>query len=118
MQLTPKAGLLSATCLDLISVSVVMGSRPQFSARARGTDSRASAKERNAYCSIVLMLSASLETAIAQEISEAPPPYTILLSLTRFRTTHSASCIERLASSMIILVPPRRKIVTALLFLH
>ena len=41
-----------------------------------------------------------------------------LLSLTRFLTTQSASCINRLASSMIILVPPRKKIVTALEFLH
>merc|ERR1719175_596940 len=118
MQFTPRAGLLSDTCLLLMSVRVRIGSRPQFSARASGTDSRASANARKAYCSIVLMLSASLETAIAQEISAAPPPYTTRLSLTRFLTTQSASCIDLFASSTIILVPPRRKMVTALELAH
>merc|ERR1712228_59176 len=64
------------------------------------------------------MLYAYLETARAQLISEAPTPYTTLLSLTRFLTTHRASCILLLASSMIILVPPLRKMVTALLLAH
>ena len=118
MQLTPRAGLFSATCLDLISVRVWMGAIPQFSARARGICSNASAKALNAYCSMVLMLSASLDTATAQLISAAPPPYTTLLSRTRFLTTHRASCMDLLASSMIILVPPLRKIVTALLLAH
>merc|ERR1719431_2410355 len=118
MQFTPRAGLFSVTCLLLISVRVRIGSRPQFSARARGTDSKASAKARKAYCSMVLILSASFDTAIAQEISAAPPPYTTRLSRTRLRTTQRASCIDRLASSMIILVPPRRKMVTAFELAH
>merc|ERR1719486_1128497 len=118
MQLTPSAGLFSDTCLALISESVWMGARPQFSARARGICSSASAKALNAYCSMVLMLSASLDTASAQLISAAPPPYTTRLSLTRFLTTQRASCMDLLASSMIILVPPLRKMVTALLLAH
>ena len=60
LQLTPKAALFWATWLALISVNVLIGSRPEFSAKAKGTASRASAKARNAYCSIVLILSASL----------------------------------------------------------
>merc|ERR1719447_2573415 len=104
MQFTPRAGLFSVTCLLLISVRALIGSKPQFSARASGTDSRASAKARKAYCSMVLILSASFETAIAQEISAAPPPYTTRLSLTRFLTTQRASCIDRLASSMTIIL--------------
>ena len=35
-----------------------------------------------------------------------------------YLTTHKASCIDLFASSMIILVPPLRKIVTALEFAH
>merc|ERR1711971_551322 len=118
MQLTPRAGLDSATCLALISERVWMGARPQFSARARGICSKASANALKAYCSMVLMLSASLPTARAQLISAAPPPYTTLLSRTRFLTTQRASCMDLLASSMIILVPPLRKMVTALLLAH
>mmetsp|Transcript_35118 Transcript_35118/g.89761 ORF Transcript_35118/g.89761 Transcript_35118/m.89761 type:complete len:209 (-) Transcript_35118:679-1305(-) len=54
-------------------------------------------------------------TAMLHEVSAAPPPYTMRLSCTRLRTMHSASWIERLISSMIILLPPRTKMVTALL---
>jgi len=42
-----------------------------------------------------------LATATDAQISAAPPPYTTRLSLTRFRTTHRASCSARFASSMI-----------------
>ena len=49
----PNAGFFSATCLALQSESVWMGERPEFSARARGMLSRASANARNAYCSRV-----------------------------------------------------------------
>ena len=45
--------------------------------------------------------SAFFDTAIDAQISAAPPPYTTLLSLTRFRTTQRASCSALLASSMI-----------------
>jgi hypothetical protein len=51
MQSTPNLELFSRTCLDLISARVSMGLRPEFSARAMGTESRASAKARMAYCS-------------------------------------------------------------------
>ena len=45
--------------------------------------------------------SAALETATAQLISAAPPPYTTRSSTTRLRTTQRASCKARLASSTI-----------------
>merc|ERR1712138_177783 len=66
-----------------------------------------------AYCSGPVAASAALLTATLQAISAAPPPYTILLSLTRLRTTHIASCRLLLASSTIILLPPLTNTVTA-----
>jgi hypothetical protein len=45
--------------------------------------------------------SAALDTATAQLISAAPPPYTTRSSTTRLRTTQRASCNARLASSTI-----------------
>ena len=68
-----------------------MGERPEFSARAMGTASRASANARMAYCSRPGDLTAASSTAREQAISAAPPPYTTRLSLTRFRTTQRAS---------------------------
>ncbi len=50
--------------------------------------------------------------------SADPPPYTILLSLTRFLTTHNASCNDLYASSHTILLPPLTTTVTALVFLQ
>lgn len=84
-----------------MSASVSIGARPEFSASASGTASSAVANERIAYCSIEATSSAAAATAIEQAISAAPPPYTTRLSRTRFRTTHSASCSARFASSMI-----------------
>lgn len=129
MQSIPSQGLLSLFCLDFTSISVSMGDCALLSAKAKGIESRASAKDLKAYCSRVEILKtklgcylshskhfdsrnktelmqintllASSLTAKAQEISAAPPPYTILLSLTKFRTTQRASCRLRLASSMI-----------------
>lgn len=46
-------------------------------------------------------LSAALATATEHEISGAPPPNTILLSLTKLRITHNASCILLFPSSTI-----------------
>ncbi len=51
MQSTPSREFFSFTCLDLIEAKVSMGLRPEFSASAMGTESRASAKARIAYCS-------------------------------------------------------------------
>ena len=51
MQSTPSRAFLSLTCRDLIAASVSMGLRPEFSARAIGMESSASAKARMAYCS-------------------------------------------------------------------
>lgn len=49
----------------------------------------------------LLTFLAASATAREQEISGAPPPYTILLSFTRFLITHRASCILLLPSSTI-----------------
>uniref|UniRef100_A0A6B0V5X8 Putative secreted protein n=1 Tax=Ixodes ricinus TaxID=34613 RepID=A0A6B0V5X8_IXORI len=117
-QSMPRQGFPSLAWRAFTSVRVWIGARPEFSARAKGTLSRASANARNGYCSSVEILSACVPTARAQEISAAPPPYTIRLSFTRLRITHSASCRLRLASSTIILLPPRMKMVTALEFGH
>ena len=43
------------------------------------------------YCVVMLTLSARSPTFKEQASSTAPPPYTIRLSRTRFRTTHNAS---------------------------
>lgn len=50
MQSTPSLEVPSFTCRDLILASVSIGLRPEFSARAMGMASRASANERMAYC--------------------------------------------------------------------
>merc|ERR1719389_706731 len=112
-QSTPRKGQSWATCAALTAVSSAMGLSPEFSARAMGTSSSASAKARIAYCSGPVAASAALLTATEHAISAAPPPYTILLSLTRLRTTHIASCKLLFASSTIILLPPRTSTVTA-----
>lgn len=52
MQSTPRRVLFSLTCRDLMEARVSMGLRPEFSARANGTESSASANARIAYCSI------------------------------------------------------------------
>mmetsp|Transcript_60703 Transcript_60703/g.167903 ORF Transcript_60703/g.167903 Transcript_60703/m.167903 type:complete len:261 (-) Transcript_60703:834-1616(-) len=113
MQSMPSHGLLSVTCRVLISASVLIGSRPEFSASASGTSSSASAKARMAYCSMPVTLSASSTMASAQLTSALPPPYTILLSLIRLRATHIASCRLRFTSSTSMWLPPRTKTVTA-----
>lgn len=59
------------------------------------------------------VLAANSETAFAINISEHPPPYTILVSLTVCVKTHKASCNDRSASSKICRVAPRRTIVQA-----
>ena len=51
MQSTPNLELRSVTCLDLMLARVSIGLNPEFSARAIGTESRASEKARMAYCS-------------------------------------------------------------------
>lgn len=101
MQSTPSLEFFSLTCRDFIDARVSIGLRPEFSASAIGTESRASANARMAYCSKPGLFTAASSTASEHAISAAPPPYTTRLSRTRFRTTHSASCNDRLASSMI-----------------
>lgn len=51
MQSTPSRELFSLTCRDLMAASVSIGLKPEFSAKAIGTESKASAKARMAYCS-------------------------------------------------------------------
>uniref|UniRef100_A0A915KZM6 Uncharacterized protein n=1 Tax=Romanomermis culicivorax TaxID=13658 RepID=A0A915KZM6_ROMCU len=51
IQSTPKRWLFSLTCCAFNSVNVLIDGRPEFSAKAIGTLSNASAKDRKAYCS-------------------------------------------------------------------
>lgn len=51
MQSTPSLVFFSFACRDLMLARVSIGLRPEFSARAMGTASNASAKARIAYCS-------------------------------------------------------------------
>jgi hypothetical protein len=51
MQSTPSLVFFSLACRDLMSARVSIGLRPEFSAKAIGTASSASAKARIAYCS-------------------------------------------------------------------
>ncbi len=51
IQSTPSREFFSFTCRDLIEANVSIGLSPEFSARAIGTASSASAKARMAYCS-------------------------------------------------------------------
>mmetsp|Transcript_7892 Transcript_7892/g.14283 ORF Transcript_7892/g.14283 Transcript_7892/m.14283 type:complete len:221 (-) Transcript_7892:988-1650(-) len=118
VQSTPRKGFLDSSCLDFTLASSSMGERPQFSARARGMSSRASAKARMAYWSVPITVSAWALTEREQAISAEPPPYTTRLSLMRLRTTHMASWRDLLASSTIILFPPLTMQVTALEFLQ
>lgn len=52
MQSTPKREFFSLTCRDLIAAKVSIELKPEFSARAMGTASSASANARMAYCSM------------------------------------------------------------------
>jgi hypothetical protein len=51
IQSTPNLEFFSLACRDLMLASVSIGLSPEFSARAIGTESNASAKARIAYCS-------------------------------------------------------------------
>ena len=51
MQSTPNRELFSFAWRDLMLARVSIGLKPEFSARAMGTQSRASEKARMAYCS-------------------------------------------------------------------
>mmetsp|Transcript_49891 Transcript_49891/g.117301 ORF Transcript_49891/g.117301 Transcript_49891/m.117301 type:complete len:217 (-) Transcript_49891:951-1601(-) len=113
MQSTPSRGFDSCNWAVLTFARVSMGESPEFSASAIGMPSRASANARQAYCSNPTTESAALLTARAAAISGAPPPYTTRLSRTRLRTMQRASWMLRLISSIIILLPPRTKMVTA-----
>mmetsp|Transcript_9548 Transcript_9548/g.25964 ORF Transcript_9548/g.25964 Transcript_9548/m.25964 type:complete len:344 (-) Transcript_9548:570-1601(-) len=118
MQSMPRKGFSSLSCLALTAATDSMGDSPAFSASESGTTSRASANALRPHCSMPGTVSATPWIANEQAISAAPPPYTIRLSLTRFLATHRASCRDRLVSSTIILLPPRTKMLTALVFLH
>mmetsp|Transcript_8515 Transcript_8515/g.13447 ORF Transcript_8515/g.13447 Transcript_8515/m.13447 type:complete len:438 (+) Transcript_8515:1175-2488(+) len=114
LQSTPRCGFFSRSCWDFTMATVSMGGSPLFSASAVGIESSASANARIAYCSTPGMWSAASSTAMPHAISAEPPPYTMELERTRLRATQMASCSDRLVSSIIILFPPRTKMVTAL----
>mmetsp|Transcript_26953 Transcript_26953/g.54212 ORF Transcript_26953/g.54212 Transcript_26953/m.54212 type:complete len:299 (-) Transcript_26953:740-1636(-) len=116
LQSTPSHGFFSSTCRCFTAPSASMPDMPLFSASAIGIVSSASANARIAYWSMPVTVLDAFMIARLHEISAAPPPYTIRLSRTRLRTMQRPSWMERLISSMIILLAPRTKIVTALLF--
>mmetsp|Transcript_26200 Transcript_26200/g.63682 ORF Transcript_26200/g.63682 Transcript_26200/m.63682 type:complete len:449 (-) Transcript_26200:275-1621(-) len=117
-QSTPRRGFFSASWRERSAASVSMALRPLFSASAAGTASSASANARTPCCATPAMRSAAALTASAHEMSALPPPYTIVSSRTKLRTTHSASCTARRASATTILFEPRTSSVTARVFLH
>lgn len=60
MQSIPSRGLFSLVCLAFTVASDSTAGKPLFSAKARGIDSKASAKARTAYCSSVEILYVSI----------------------------------------------------------
>ena len=88
---TPMNGFASEICSFFRELTYSIGLNPEFSDKARGISSRASAKALTAYYSTPLILSAALATSMEHASSVAPPPPTILLFLTIFLTTQSAS---------------------------
>ena len=91
MQLTPKYGLFSFACWAFKLATYSIPEYPEFSAKQTGICSNASANALIAYCSVEEIVSAQALSTKEFEISEAPPPYTILGSLIIFLTTHKAS---------------------------
>ena len=73
-QSIPILGLFSFTYLVLASATHLIESNPEFSAKAIGIYSKASAKALTAYCSTVEILLLSSWRCKAQAISQDPPP--------------------------------------------
>lgn len=69
--------------------------------------------EKLAFSKIEIILNLTKFVCSNKQILTSPPPYTILVSFTVAARTHSASCSERSASSMICWVAPRMTIVHA-----
>mmetsp|Transcript_30154 Transcript_30154/g.88181 ORF Transcript_30154/g.88181 Transcript_30154/m.88181 type:complete len:213 (+) Transcript_30154:3842-4480(+) len=104
----------SVACMRRSSVTISMGFIPAFSASVKGTTSSASAKALMQYESIpVIPMAASLRRRLAST-SGAPPPAMRARFLTRLRTTHCASWMERLASLRTRSFEPRRRTVMVL----
>uniref|UniRef100_A0A8W7PIR2 Uncharacterized protein n=1 Tax=Anopheles coluzzii TaxID=1518534 RepID=A0A8W7PIR2_ANOCL len=95
-----------------ISVTVAIGFRPAFSASVEGITSSALANARKQYASTPCSVCAYADSCRAISISGAPPPAIRARFFTRQRTTHSASCSERSASSSTSLFEPRTTIDT------
>ena len=87
-------------------------SRPAFSASVLGTISSESANASIASCSLPPTFVAKLRRTFAISASVAPPPATILLSLTTSATTDNASFMALSASSTIRSSPARTRIAT------
>mmetsp|Transcript_6658 Transcript_6658/g.27146 ORF Transcript_6658/g.27146 Transcript_6658/m.27146 type:complete len:219 (+) Transcript_6658:93-749(+) len=88
-------------------------SRPALSAMVVGMPRSARAKASMASAFLPGVRAASSSTALAMQISGAPPPHTTLVSCTVCCSTHSASCMERSASSSTCIEAPRMTMVHA-----
>jgi hypothetical protein len=74
MQSIPILEFPSLTYLVLALATALIESKPEFSAKAKGICSSASAKALTAYCSTVEILVLSSYKNKAQAISQDPPP--------------------------------------------
>mmetsp|Transcript_35203 Transcript_35203/g.105897 ORF Transcript_35203/g.105897 Transcript_35203/m.105897 type:complete len:226 (+) Transcript_35203:168-845(+) len=104
------AAFSPSACLFRSSVTTWMASSPAFSASVYGTTSIASANARTQYECMPSSESAHLESSYESRISGAPPPGVRNRFLTRQRSTQSASCSERCASSTTCVLAPRSTI--------
>mmetsp|Transcript_9827 Transcript_9827/g.18353 ORF Transcript_9827/g.18353 Transcript_9827/m.18353 type:complete len:213 (+) Transcript_9827:511-1149(+) len=103
-----------SACLARSLVRVRMMLAPQFWARVRGMTSAAAPTERYGHCSTPSKVAARSSRRRLMAISHAPPPGTILGSMTMFRATPIASMRLRSTSLRISFDAPRRTTVHAL----
>mmetsp|Transcript_8059 Transcript_8059/g.20347 ORF Transcript_8059/g.20347 Transcript_8059/m.20347 type:complete len:249 (-) Transcript_8059:809-1555(-) len=99
-------------CAAIICVTTVVAFRPAFSAKVRGTTSRASANLLIAYCSRPGVLSARVRRRTESSVSVAPAPGTKRASRVIPLYTLTASSMQRSMSSSKFEVAARTSTVT------
>mmetsp|Transcript_28327 Transcript_28327/g.49839 ORF Transcript_28327/g.49839 Transcript_28327/m.49839 type:complete len:224 (+) Transcript_28327:276-947(+) len=115
---TPQLEDLPSACFARSSVITRITLLPQFSIRVLGITSKAAASPSKGLCWIFWMIFAFWMRALPIAISDAPPPGTILGSVTSCLATCIASCRFLSISLRTSLPAPRRSTVQALGFLH